>query len=83
MSDQIEKDLLQQLVNSPCVSLMCDKTTDISVMKQIVICGKYLTDTGDTHTAFLQITDLFDGKQKQLRWHFFNFVMQLESVCKR
>ena len=33
MSNQIEKDLLQQLVNSPCVSLMCDETTDISVLK--------------------------------------------------
>ena len=73
MSNQIEKDLLQQLVNSPCVSLMCDETTDISVLKQMVIYGKYLTDSGDTHTVFLRITDLFDGKAETIETALLQF----------
>ena len=41
MSSQIETGLLQELRNSPCVALMCDETTDVSVLKQMVIYGRY------------------------------------------
>ncbi len=66
MAGQIEKDLLQQLVNSPCVSLMCDETTDNSVLNQMVIYGKYMTESGDNRTVFLRITDLFNGKAETI-----------------
>ena len=66
MASQIEKDVLEQLISSPYISLMCDETNDISVLKQIVIYGKYLTNLGDTRTVFLRITDLFDGKAKTI-----------------
>ena len=47
-------------------SLLCDETTDISVLKQMVVYGKYLTDSGGTRTVFLKITDLFDGKAETI-----------------
>jgi hypothetical protein len=66
MARQIETDVLEQLISSPYISLMCDETTDIAVLKQMVIYGKYLTNSGETRTVFLQITDLFDGRAETI-----------------
>ena len=39
---------------------MTDESTDISVLKQLVLVGRYLTDEG-MKTSFLCITDISNG----------------------
>ena len=61
MASQVEKETLCRFQNSPYVAFMCDESTDISVLKQLVRYGRYLDDSGGTQTVFLQIKDLFNG----------------------
>ena len=61
MASQVEKETLCCFQDSPYVALMCNESTDISVLKQLVLYGRYLDETGGVQTAFLQIKDLFNG----------------------
>ena len=61
MASQVEKETLCCFQNSPYVAFMCDESTDISVLKQLLLYGRYLDDSGGTQTVFLQIKDLFNG----------------------
>ena len=61
ISRQLEEDTLQQLVSSTYFSIMTDESTDISVLKQLVLVVRYLLPTGDVTTSFLAIDDLPDG----------------------
>lgn len=47
LSLQIEDDMLQGLASSSYFSLMTDESTDISVLKQLVLVARYLLPTGD------------------------------------
>ena len=65
ISQVIEEDTLKELKGSPTLSLMVDESTDISVLKQLVIFGKMLIG-GKPRTCFLKITELFDGKAETI-----------------
>ena len=64
ISQVIEEDTLKELKGSP-TSLMVDESTDISVLKQLVIFGKMLIDD-KPRTHYLKITELFDGKAETI-----------------
>ena len=83
MGSQVEGGVVQQLLSSPFVSLLCDETTDISVLKQMVVYGKYLTDSGDTCTVFLKINDLFDGKAETIERALLQFCEATEISIRK
>ena len=61
ISRQVEEDTLQQLASSTYFSIMTDESTDISVLKQLVLIICYLLPTGNVTTSFLAIDDMPDG----------------------
>ena len=61
ISRQVEEDTLQQLASSTYFSIMTDESTDISVLKQLVLVICYLLPTGNVTTSFLAIDDMPDG----------------------
>ena len=61
ISLEIEKDTLQKLGSSTYFSLMTDESTDISVLKQLVLVARYVLPTEDVTTSFVAIEDLADG----------------------
>ena len=57
----IESEKLDNLKCSPFFSQMTDESTDISVLKQLVIVAKYILPSGKIETSFLHIGDIADG----------------------
>ena len=55
------EDTLQNQGSSTYFSLMTDESTDISVLKQLVLVARYVLPTGDVTTSFVAIKDLVDG----------------------
>ena len=45
---------------------MTDESTDIAVLKQLVLVAHYILPTGDVTTCFLAIDDLPDGKAETI-----------------
>lgn len=66
LSMQIEDDVLQDLPSSSCFSLLTDESTDISVLKQLVVVARYILPSGDVTTSFLAIVDLPDGTAESI-----------------
>ena len=52
LSDCVESKVLSEVHRSPCVGILCDESTDIANLKQLVIFVKYLIK-GVPHTRFL------------------------------
>lgn len=66
LAQQIEDDQLAALSNSQFHGLMIDESTDISVVNQLVLYGRYVNETGEPCTSFLKIVDLFDGTAERI-----------------
>ena len=60
MGTQIEKKQLKDVVSSAFYSLMIDETTDVSVLNEMVIYGRYVQN-GKVATTFLKICELCNG----------------------
>lgn len=60
VSHQVEDDILEKVTSSTYFSLMIDESTDIAVLKQLVLVARYILPTGDVTTSFLAIDDLPD-----------------------
>jgi hypothetical protein len=60
LAQQIEHAQLQALSNSRFYGLMIDESTDISVLKQLVLHGPYVSEAGQPCSTFLRIVDLVD-----------------------
>jgi hypothetical protein len=43
MGQLIREDKLQELRGSPSFSLLIDETTDVSILKQLIIYGRYMS----------------------------------------
>ena len=61
MNDMIQESVLQSFRDSTYFSLMVDESTDISVLKQLVLYGRTVVK-GKLKSCFLKIVDLEDGK---------------------
>lgn len=51
----------EETQNSPVFSLLVDETTDVSIIKQMIVYGCYISN-GETKTQFLGIVKLSDGR---------------------
>lgn len=52
MGDMIEQAQLRDLLASPVYSLLIDETTDIAIIKEIVIYAHYIDSEAQIHTVF-------------------------------
>ena len=57
----VEEDVLVDMKQSNSYSIMADESTDVSVLKQLVLYGRAVVK-GELKTRFLKIVDLSDGK---------------------
>ena len=84
LSQAIEEKILFDLQSSEFFSLMTDESTDISVLKQLVLVGKYLTRDG-VRTSFLTITDIPNGTAETIEGVMLNFMrekgLQIIRLC--
>ena len=84
LSQAIEEKILFDLQSSEFFSLMTDESTDISVLKQLVLVGKYLTHDG-VRTSFLTITDIPNGTAETIEGVMLNFMrekgLQITRLC--
>ena len=61
---------------SPFISLMTDETTDVAVLKELVLYAWYLSADGKVKSIYLNIQDLFNGMVKQSMKLSLNIVHQ-------
>ena len=61
MGDQVRENQLTELHQSEYYSLMIDKSTDISVIKELVIYARYLSASAEVKNIFLSIVELPNG----------------------
>lgn len=61
ISGLVEEDVLENVKASSFYSLMVDESTNISILKQLVLYGRCVVN-GELKTRFLKIVDLADGK---------------------
>ena len=63
---------------------MTDESTDIAVLKQLVLVGRYLTDDG-IKTSFLCITDILNGTAETIEGAVLKFMsekaLQITRLC--
>ena len=63
MSDQIKSVQLKALLSSPYYSIMVDETTNISIVKEMVLYARFISCTdGTIVNSFLKIVELSDGR---------------------
>ena len=60
LSSVIEEQILDDIRSSDFFTLMTDESTDIAVLKQLVLVARYMTEAG-IKTCFLLIQDIRDG----------------------
>ena len=68
---------LKALLNSPFYSLMVDETTDISVVKEMVLYARFLGDGGSVVTSFLKIIELNDGRAETVEGAILGYLMEI------
>ena len=66
---------MSDLQLSDFFSLMTDESTDIAVLKELVLVGRYWTDDG-IKTSFLCITDIPNGTAETIDGAMLNFISE-------
>lgn len=67
MSDMIEQAQLRDLLASPVVySLLVDETTDIAIVKEMVIYARIINSDAQAQTVFLKIVELTNGRAETI-----------------
>ena len=61
LSDCVEQDLLSKVKASPAVGILCDESTDIANLKQLVVFVHFLVKE-KSHSSILKMIDLEDGR---------------------
>ena len=74
LSDCVKTTVLSYVHNSSTVGILCDKSTDIANLKQLVVFTKYLV-AGLPQTRFLKVVSLQDGKTETIE-------QKLVEVCQ-
>ena len=65
MASTVKKEILQAVNESESYALMCDESTDISVLKKLVTYVR-VCHNGECKTHFLSLADLTDGKAETI-----------------
>ena len=63
---------------------MTDESTDIAILKQLVLVGRYLTDSG-VKTSFLHIGDIMNGTAETIEGAILHYLgdktLQITQSC--
>ena len=73
LSDTIRQEVMSKMRNSPTISLMIDESTDVSVLKQLVVYGRSVVD-GKLECHFLGMRDLPDGRASTIEKSVLDFL---------
>ena len=65
----VEEQILEDIRSSDFFALMTDESTDIAILKQLVLVARYVTKTGVHLFCLLKIFMMV--QLKLLRWHFY------------
>ena len=65
LAQQIEDGPSESVARSLFYGLMIDASTDISVTKQLILYGRYVSETGEPCTTFLRIVNLVDERLEE------------------
>ena len=65
LSSVIEEQILSELTSSEFFALMTDESTDVAILKQLVLVVRYVTEEG-IKTSFLHIRDLDNGTAESI-----------------
>ena len=65
LSTCVEDSILSRVQASPVLSILCDESTDISNLKQLVVFCRFL-DAGKPATCYLKVADIVDGKAETI-----------------
>ena len=65
LSDCVETAVLREVNGSPCTGILCDESTDIANLKQLVVFVKYLVK-GVPQTHFLKAVSSLNGKAETI-----------------
>ena len=60
LSDLVEQDILSKVAVSPAVGILCEKSTDVSNLKQLAVYVRFVLN-GKAKTRFLKIIDICNG----------------------
>ena len=63
LSPVTEEQILEYLQSNEFFALMTDESTDVAVLKQLVLVTRYMTK-GDVKTSFLHIRDIQEGESQ-------------------
>ena len=74
LSDFVKTPMLSDVHNSPTVGILCDESTDIANVKQLVVFAKYLV-AGLPQTRSLKVVSLQNGKAETIE-------QKLVEVCQ-
>ena len=74
IGDQMELEILENLLSSPLYSIMIDETTNVAIMKEMVVYVLYLTSEGNVVTSFLSIIQLPDSKANTVEYHLIAYL---------
>ena len=65
LSACVQDGILSKVQASPVISILCDKSTDVSNLKQLVVFCRFL-DAGKPETCYLKVVDIVDGKAETI-----------------
>ena len=74
LSATVEEEILQDIRASPLISILCDESTDIAIVKQLVVYVRYIKN-GKTVTRFLKIRTSLMEQLLQLKQLFLKFCL--------
>ena len=89
LSQVIEASILSSMRGIAFYALMTDKSTDIAVLKQLVLLGRYVTASEEVKTSYLCIVDIPDGKAVSIldttrtKKHFKNEQRNRDDAAKK
>ena len=69
MGEATLEPIKEEIQNSPVFSLLIDETMDVSIIKEMIVYCRYISN-GETKTRFLGIVELSYGRAAQM--HFCN-----------
>ena len=61
IGEAVLEPIKEEIQSSPVFSLLINETTDVSIIKQMLIYGRYISN-GETKARFLGIVELSDGR---------------------
>ena len=72
----IQETIISDMQQSDSISLMVDESTDVSVLKQLVIYGRCVVD-GELKSHFLGMRDLFNGTAETIETSLLQFLQDV------